>query len=856
MKRWQRCAMLGIGLLILPLVLTGIVGYTSAHLRLDFCRELVAYGDGYVGIQEGLITTSIFQIDKTDRMTGLIRSVNLDMSIPQVKSFEQLFQDEKGTLYVSATLHGKERHEDQVIYRVDMQKQTLTRVWKIRQSTLEGSILDGQRYSVMDGRLYFTVLEPKEMRLVTYSMAPGGTPQEVAAQTCQSCKPAACIYTPEGLVSLYRDQGVFLQNDRLYPAEGTSRIVLDGLSYDGGVVSFVDQYRQQIVCMEAASGEISQKGLGDADATTLENVHITKDGKFSACVEQQDGTLTGAYWYGTSLWTISSLRGPLQWGWMGQCFAATLLAELAAAALAGLLLWAERRNRPSGQKRFLSVRARISILSVGMVLLCTVVVSVVLIRSVSSYSRQRQQFNASNAASVFIGVVVQNRLASAETDGSMEFSDDFLEMLHQWAKSHKDSGSLYDYQLFAYDQEWFCIYSADQVRMVPAKYVVDPQTIQRCQEAADTKLLQTFQQVKSQGVQNCSISPGNQNWKTPMVSMATTDGYDQRAEILTTVLDLIRVSVVVCIILLLAENILIWLSMRRLSRLNQELAGSDLTGTWKITDFPGEDEIAETAQAMKVMTSSIQQSLREIRVSNDQYERLIPKDAIRLMGADSFVQVQAGQTETREALLLLLAFHSASDQWIRLGMQTIRDCGGLLLNFDEVRMTCCFQQKEDLIRCLKTLLRDPAWSGNVTPLFSPGTLQIGVVGNDSVKRVLVLSKRGKQLRRISNQVPYQTHLGFCFDPDVLDLDRELTGYAVRLAGWQDETPYYELIAAEEDLPQYREREAFERALQDYRQGRYQEAQVVFRRLRGENDQDPLAAYYDEACRREMGGKRE
>lgn len=855
MKRWHKCATFGIGVLILPLVLAGIVGYTSAHLRLDFCRELVAWEDGYVGIQEGLTTTSIFQIDAENHMTGLIRTGNLDISIPQVKSYEQLFQDESGTLYVSATLHGEERHEDKVIYQADIHKKTLTQVWEVRQSTLEGSILDGQRFSVMDGKLYFTVLAQEDMRLITYSMAPGGAPQEVAAQACQSCEPTACIYTPEGLVSLYRDQGVFLQENRLYPAEGTSRIVLDGLSYDDGVVSFVDQYGERIVRVQTSSGVISQSSLGNVDVTTLENVRITEDGSFSACVEQ-DGTLIGAYWNGTSLWTISSLQGPLQWGWMGQCFAAVLLAELAVAALGGLLLWVERRNRPSGQKRFLSVRARISILSVGVVIVCTAVVSVVLIRSVSSYSRQRQQINAANAASIFIGAVVQNRIASAQPGENMEFSDAFLEMLHQWTRSHRDNGSLYDYQLFAYDQEWFCIYSADQVRMVPAKYVVDAQTIRRCQAASDTKRLQAFQQVKSQGVLNSSISPGTQIWATPVVSMATTDGYDQRADILIAVLDLIRVSVGVCIVLLLAENILIWLSMRRLSRLNQELAGSDLTGAWKITDFPGADEIAETAQTMKVMTGSIAQSLKEIRVNNDQYERLIPKDAIRLMGADSFVQVQAGQAATQEALLLLLAFHSASDQWIRLGMQTIRDCGGLLLNFDEVRMTCCFRQKEALFNCLKTLLQHPALSGNVTLLFSPGTLQIGVVGNESVKRVLVLSKRGKQLRRISNQLPYQNHLGFCFDPDVLELDCALTGYAVRLAGWQDGTPYYELIAADEQLPQYREKEAFERALQDYRQGRYQQAQTVFQRLRGENDQDSLAVYYDEACRRYMGGKRE
>ena len=98
MKQWRKWAVRAVCLLVLPLVLACAAGYWSSRLSLNFCRELIPCGDGYAGIQEGQITTRIFFSDGPGSMTGQLLALNLDLSGPQVRSFEQLFRDGEGTL--------------------------------------------------------------------------------------------------------------------------------------------------------------------------------------------------------------------------------------------------------------------------------------------------------------------------------------------------------------------------------------------------------------------------------------------------------------------------------------------------------------------------------------------------------------------------------------------------------------------------------------------------------------------------------------------------------------------------------------------------------------------------------------
>ena len=152
MKRWQKGSLLSACLLVLPLLLAILTGYFSSHLRLDYCKEFRGLENGYAGIQEDGLVTSIFQTDMTGKMTGLIRVWNVDFWEQQLQSFEQLIPGDDGMLYVSSTIHGDEAHENQVIYQADFANRQLRETWQIDQSSLGGVLLQG--FTVMDDVLY------------------------------------------------------------------------------------------------------------------------------------------------------------------------------------------------------------------------------------------------------------------------------------------------------------------------------------------------------------------------------------------------------------------------------------------------------------------------------------------------------------------------------------------------------------------------------------------------------------------------------------------------------------------------------------------------------------------------------
>lgn len=100
-KKWLKRLLLAVCLLMLPLLLTGVVTYSDTHLEVDYCKTLIPYGDGFAGIEENGVLSHIFCTDADGKLTGNIQVLNIDLGRQSVKSFDQLIEDENGTLYVA-----------------------------------------------------------------------------------------------------------------------------------------------------------------------------------------------------------------------------------------------------------------------------------------------------------------------------------------------------------------------------------------------------------------------------------------------------------------------------------------------------------------------------------------------------------------------------------------------------------------------------------------------------------------------------------------------------------------------------------------------------------------------------------
>ena len=859
MKGWLKRLWWGIGLLMLPLLVTGVVGYSDTHLKLDYCKTLVSYQGGLAGIQENQMLSQIFLTDHNGKLTGNIQALNIDLWHQRIKSFDQLFQDENGTLYVACTLHGSEGKETKAVYQADFQWEILRPVWEVAQEEVEGSFQSQQLFSVIDGQLYFTLYEDSSNQLLTYAKKPGEEAVQVSATSRRGCEPEQYLYTEKGLLTLYRDQGIFLQEERIYPQSDQSNLLLNGLGYEDGVVSCLDLYQQQAVWIYLDTDVVaSQPVQSQLDLTKMQNVHSHLDGGFSASLERGN-TLMGIYWDHTGVRTFQNLKGELQWRIIGFCFLLSLLLEL---MILGILwvFWVRRRaGRRKGERYFLSVRIRISLISIAIVVVGAAVITVMSGLFMKEYSRQRQKMDSANAVQSLLGML--ERTAKLEPSGeSKGFSLEFIQKLNSWISDQNANGVDYRYELFLRENGvWYCVYSANLTTPALAEHVMTSHNLVYCNQAVEKDVIQSFGDRRSVGILRYAVSPadftlpGGEN--CALVAASITDGYGQQVMILEAVLLLLRVVAITWLILLVVENLLIWLFMNRLRRLNRELAQSATQGEWKITDFAGRDEVAETAQTMKAMTGSIQVYLKDIRTCNAQYELLIPKDMIRLMGADSFTQVQAGQRVQREVTLLTLSLHSnpseTFSQLLKEGLEVVRCQQGMLVRFDLHKIRCCFLQREQALAALGQLLAHPVLGHYGTFFFAPATLEVGVIGNESVKYVLTLSEEGRLLRCLEEQWTGPNYKGFFLGQKDWRIKTGLPGYFSRLGGWVEGRPFFQLLPQKENPLAFATKKSFERGLGRLRKGDYEGAMELFDSICHGDNQDALAAYYRLECEKRL-----
>lgn len=140
-----------------------------------------------------------------------------------------------------------------------------------------------------------------------------------------------------------------------------------------------------------------------------------------------------------------------------------------------------------------------------------------------------------------------------------------------------------------------------------------------------------------------------------------------------------------------------------------------------------------------------------------------------------------------------------------------------------------------------------------TLFLTPAVLEAGVIGDQSVKRVLTLSKEGNRLRSLEERWTGPGYRGFFLTQKEGQMDGRLSGYSYRMAGWVEETSFYQLISEEENPTQLTTRMSFEEGLCSYRNGDYQTAYEIFDTICRQDSQDLLAAYYRMESYKGLGG---
>ena len=874
MRKWKKKLCQAAVFLLLPLALALAVQYFHTNLSLNYCKNFISYGEGFAGIQESDSSTSIFSTDAQGNLTGHVQVWNTDYLSLNIKSFDSLFLGDDGALYVVCSLHDGSSDREKVIYQVDFQWEILREVWRISLDETKESFLTGELPSTWDGVLYYTVYQKEGNLLVTYSMAPGEAPETVSTVPCMDSSPERCLYSPSyGLICLYRDQGVYLDQTRLYPQEESQQRLFNSLNLQGNTLSFLDLYEEQILHLSLETGQTVQtQATSQVDLSRLQSIVVSQDGSMTAALEQ-DNQLQGAYITSSgTLRPFSEIAGAFCWLKFGFVFLVVLAGELGLWALIWLL-FIRRRRKGQQKRRFIGVASKISMLTAGVALIGVAAIVAACYGNIAQNAQDRLHLNSVTSSGTVAGYL-SGRFTTVETnqEGQIQLTQETLQVLRNWEEqqeelylqdtAHATNHSLenhYTYEIFVLENgQLYCLYSRDVGDRIPAEYAVSYRTMELCQKALRTQSVQVFEDRRSVGVRSYAVSPvlvsddqGREVW---LAVAAVTDGYDQNIEVINTLPWILLAAAVSCLVLIVLENMLVRLFTRRLKRLNRGLAEG------KVQELSGGDEIAVTSQTMNAMLKNIQVYLEDIQECNDRYKMLIPNDIFTLMGKSSFTQAQPGEQVSFKTLLLVLAFGAVSSAQVNTliasAMEAVRAHHGMILHYNQRRMSFCFQNPMDAVKTFERMMENLALCRNATALFCSGDLQIGVVGSETVKRTLVLSPCFEVIEQMQEFSAGSGALGFVTQQEKELFENNLKGFQLRLAGkTQQGTAFYELIEKGEDPddPKLKNREGFEQALTLYFQGDYRSALARLEEICRKDPEDFLAARYRVDCEKRLGG---
>ena len=259
--------------------------------------------------------------------------------------------------------------------------------------------------------------------------------------------------------------------------------------------------------------------IGEVDFSELERVYPMEDGSFSACLEQ-NGALIACYWDGEVLHYYTSLQGPFQWGMGAGYFLLALGAELLVVAVVWVVWFRKRKDRQREKRRFISVRTRISVISLLVTAVGTVGILWVSAVVIEQYSQEREQTSSANAAQTFMSLIGSGWKLQAGEEGFLTLPTDVSQSLDSWVEEQQKQGLPYSYEVFSYQNDrWYCIYSADLAGYAPAEYVVGEGVQQSFARAMDTGLIQSVEERRSIGTLQYSI-----NYGTYAVSATQTHG--------------------------------------------------------------------------------------------------------------------------------------------------------------------------------------------------------------------------------------------------------------------------------------------------------------------------------------------
>lgn len=785
-------------------IISFLIAIWNSNADVEYCKNCIRYEDGAALINEGKFTASILSFNEQGKITGRVNLISTNFFTSSIKNFNTLFTDDQGNLYVSCSVYSdKNEQEYMEVYKCNFQLGYAQRVWRI--SCEEGySFVSSCVPSIYAQKLYISIINDKTEETAAAEYDKNGEVNII--EQPQADKPIQLeriIYTPDGTAIMTMQDGVYLNDEKIYPQNSDDSCIINGLNYDNGMICFADISNEAAVVYDPSKKEITKSKIESKQCDYFQSMRVYSDAGIYTC-EENGSQLFGGIYVDNKLKVYNSLSGYFSL----EGFVLTL-AVLLAAALVLRIVWAiffvriKRTETEENNIKFISVASKITAVSLAASFLFVGIFSA----GIYSYIKKIDEYwiSSDSVNSVqYLGGYISGSLDIYGNEKTVGFDNKNRSMLEKTIEDYKDELSnkgidkSYDFiVLLEYNEQTLCIYSNEFSRSMPAELVVSLNTLDKCKDSMLELSRISFEDKRSIGILKYtafSFSMNTDEGETyPVCVCAVTDGYKEKLSAIETVPTVAALISALSFTILLAVNIVLRIMFLKVKKLRKALDKYAKNNDAQGFDIKGGDEISQTAQAFKSMAKGIEMYSEDINRGNLNYQRLISGGIIALIQREGISKISPGEFVSHEGISVRFITEQCADinEFIN---QIKKFCGinnGYLLNFGKEKADIFFKSNsgcQKIIAGICDLIKEE----KISVYMSYGNIQAGRAGNGESCRLCTVSQVYNEFDRLyslySHRKTFFVHKYFfeCIKNDFKD----------QLEILQDDTQnfdYYEIV---------------------------------------------------------------
>lgn len=751
-------------LIILLLVLVCAAALTAANstVRINYCKGVIKSGGSLAVLKEDSVSAAVIKLGGDGSITGRVNILLNDPFTLSVKSVHDLFSDDEGNLYFFCTVYGLKRAkypQYDAILKCNFTLGSAAEIWSSK--TLSGCTAASGGVPYVDGSsIYIPMTNTSSGTVDIMKFTKNGGYSVVVGDCCDPDSDTV-IYR-DGMVFSAKDTaGVFVNGENII---GDPSGIYDALSYDNGILSFVDIAENKFFRYDVSSKALSEEPLDPIFAYSrnkLQKLHAYSDGTVTA--SREDGENLRAYRYRDGKEEIYSF---LNGGFFLRAYLIFTVLSAAAAALIWLLyrLFFVRIRRQNGSARkYQSIAARITAISTAAGVICGIAFGILVSGTVEKINSGLQNSIDTNGSQFLAGYIftecvieTENGIPALEEESSKDLAGT---MADYRTALYENNGIECDFLLFVESNGRLYMPGKSFDDTITAEYEVSLRSVELIQNSIETGVNCAFEDKMTSGIlkYTCTNFPIYSTGGTEYngVLCTVTDVYRARQSAFVLQLWLIVVIFLLVVLLLIAANVVLHCSLSGLKRLRGAFDSFEENGEPSVFLLSREDEsadeISETGHALMLMTEGSKVHTREISEGNRKYKRFMAAGILRMLNRSEISKVNFGDRETENALILRFIMPERSDitEYAEMINAFLEKTDGILLNFSCGKADVCFTNEEEFANIAHTAAR----TGYPLPILaSYGKVEAGSAGSDVRAWLIALSGEFSEFDKLGRSV--------------------------------------------------------------------------------------------------------